>query len=71
MAAASGVADAGANVLLILAVRQGLLTVVAPVANLYPAVTVILAAAVLHERITRARLVGLLFAVASLVLIAL
>ena len=71
MACASGIADAGANVLLILAVRQGLLTIVAPVANLYPAVTVILAAAVLHERITRARLVGLLFAVASLVLIAL
>ena len=71
LAIGSGLADAGANALLILAIRRGLLTVVAPVANLYPAVTVILAAAVLHERITRARLVGLLFAVASLVLIAL
>ena len=40
----SGVTDAGANALLLVAVRTGMLTVVAPVANLYPAVTVVLAA---------------------------
>jgi uncharacterized membrane protein len=65
----SGVTDAGANALLLVAVRTGLLTVVAPVANLYPAVTVVLARAFGHERIGRLRLAGLVLAVASLVLI--
>ena len=54
---------------LLVAVRTGLLTVVAPVANLYPAVTVVLARAFGHERIGRFRLAGLVLAVASLVLI--
>jgi drug/metabolite transporter (DMT)-like permease len=65
------VTDAGANALLLIAVRTGLLTVVAPVANLYPAVTVVLARAFGHERIGRFRLAGLVLAVASLVLISL
>jgi drug/metabolite transporter (DMT)-like permease len=65
----SGVTDAGANALLLIAVRTGLLTVVAPVANLYPAVTVVLARAFGHERIGRFRLAGLVLAVVSLVLI--
>jgi drug/metabolite transporter (DMT)-like permease len=65
----AGVTDAGANALLLIAVRTGLLTVVAPVANLYPAVTVVLARALGHERIGRLRLAGLVLAVASLVLI--
>lgn len=65
----AGVTDAGANALLLVAVRTGLLTVVAPVANLYPAVTVVLARAFGHERIGRFRLAGLVLAVASLVLI--
>jgi drug/metabolite transporter (DMT)-like permease len=65
----SGMTDAGANALLLVAVRTGLLTVVAPVANLYPAVTVVLARAFGHERIGRLRLAGLALAVVSLVLI--
>lgn len=71
LVALSGLTDAGANALLLLAVRQGLLSVVAPVANLYPAVTVLLARAFGHERIGRLRLAGLGLAVASLVLISL
>ena len=67
----SGVTDAGANALLVVAVRQGLLSVVAPVANLFPAVTVLLARALGHEKIGRFRLAGLALAVASLVLISL
>lgn len=67
----SGCMDAGANALLLLAVRQGLLSVVSPVANLYPAVTVLLARAFGHERVGRLRLAGLGLAVASLVLISL
>jgi uncharacterized membrane protein len=65
----SGTTDAAANALLLVAVRTGMLTVVAPVANLYPAVTVVLARAFGHERIGRFRLAGLVLAVASLVLI--
>jgi drug/metabolite transporter (DMT)-like permease len=65
----AGATDAGANALLLVAVRTGLLSVVAPVANLYPAVTVVLARAFGHERIGRFRLAGLVLAVASLVLI--
>ncbi len=67
----SGITDAGANALLVVAVRQGLLSIVAPVANLFPAVTVILARALGHEKIGRLRLAGLVLAVASLVLISL
>ncbi|MBK5287115.1 MAG: DMT family transporter [Acidimicrobiia bacterium] len=69
MVTLSGVTDAGANALLLVAVRQGLLSVVAPVANLFPVVTVILARAFGHEKIGRARMAGLVLAVASLVLI--
>ena len=69
--AISGFTDAGANALLVAAVRTGLLSVVAPVANLFPAVTVLLARAVGHETIGRFRLTGLALAVVSLVLIAL
>lgn len=71
MVTLSGITDAGANVMLLIAVRQGLLSVVGPVANLYPAVTVLLARALGHERIGRFRLAGLGLAVASLVLISL
>ena len=71
LVAMSGVTDAGANALLLVAVRQGLLSVVAPVANLYPAVTVLLARGFGHERIGRARLAGLGLALAALILIAL
>ena len=69
LVAVSGVTDAGANALLLVAVRHGLLSVVAPVANLFPAVTVILARAFGHEKIGRFRMAGLALAVASLVLI--
>lgn len=69
MVAISGVTDAGANALLLVALRQGLLSVVAPVANLFPAVTVILARTFGHEEIGRVRLAGLGLALASLVLI--
>lgn len=71
LAAGAGLADAGANILLLIAVREGLLSLVSPVANLYPAVTVLLARGVQHERLGRPRAIGLGVALASLVLIAL
>lgn len=66
----AGVCDVGANALVLLAVRRGLVTLVAPVASLYPAATVLLARVVLHERIGRQRAGGLALGLVGLALIA-
>jgi uncharacterized membrane protein len=66
---AAGLLDASANALLLVALREGLLSLVAPVAALYPASTVLLSRFVLHERLGRARLAGLGIALVGLVLI--
>ena len=68
--AGAGLCDFAANALVVLAVRRGLLSLVAPVASLYPATTVVLARFVLHERIGRQRTGGLALGLLGLVLIA-
>ncbi len=68
--AGAGLFDVGANALILLAVRRGLISLVAPVASLYPATTVVLARVVLRERIGRQRLGGLALGLAGLALIA-
>lgn len=68
--AASGVLDVTANALYLLAVRRGLLSLVAVLSSLYPAGTVMLARAVLGERLMRAQVVGLGTALGGVVLIA-
>jgi uncharacterized membrane protein len=70
LVAGAGALDATANAVLLVAVRDDLVSVVAPVAALYPASTVILTSLVLHERVGRGRAVGLAVALAGLVLIA-
>ncbi len=65
----AGVLDVTASSLELLAVRQGLLVVVSPLAALAPAVTVILARFVLGERLHTLQRVGLGFAMVGLVLI--
>lgn len=67
---AAGVLDLAANVGYLLATRRGLLSIVALLASLYPAATVLLARVVLRERLTRAQAAGLLGAGAAIVLIA-
>jgi drug/metabolite transporter (DMT)-like permease len=68
--AGAGLFDVAANALVVLAVRRGLISLVAPVASLYPAITVVLARFVLHERIGRQRAGGLAVGLVGLALIA-
>ncbi|CAN5772306.1 DMT family transporter [soil metagenome] len=55
----AGVLDVSANVLYLLAVRRGLLTLVSVLIALYPASTVVLAQVVLGERLRRVQGIGL------------
>ncbi|MEV7389125.1 EamA family transporter [Streptomyces sp. NPDC091215] len=71
MSAAAGVLDAAANLMFLLAARSGDLTVVAVIVALYPAGTILLARAVLAERIHRSQLVGLGTAAVAVGLLAL
>ena len=55
----AGLLGTGAVVAFLLATQRGLLTVASVVTSLYPAVTVLLAAALLREHVHRAQAVGL------------
>jgi drug/metabolite transporter (DMT)-like permease len=65
-----GVVNTLADLLFLLATRSGLLSLVAVITSLYPAVTVGLAGVILHERVTGRQLVGLVVAAVSVALIA-
>ena len=67
---AIGLLDLLANLLFVLATGQGLLSVVGVLGALYPAVTVLLARAVLHERLNRAQNAGVLVTLAGVVALA-
>lgn len=71
LAVVAGTFDMGANVLYLLAVRGGMLAIVAVVASLYPASTVALAFTIDKERLTRWQGVGLVAATLALVLVSL
>lgn len=66
-----GVLDTTANVLYLTAARHGLLSLAAVLASLYPVGTVLLARAVLGERLAPIRSAGLALALAAVILIAL
>jgi drug/metabolite transporter (DMT)-like permease len=65
----AGPCDMTANALFLVASRSGELSVVAPLAALYPVTTVILALIIDHERLRSIQVAGLAFAVAALVLV--
>jgi drug/metabolite transporter (DMT)-like permease len=65
-----GAGDILANVFLLLAFRSGLLTLVSVLTSLYPAITVLLAVAILHEPIGRRQILGLILALVAVGLIA-
>ena len=66
---AFGLLGLAATVCFQLATREGLLTVVAVIASLYPAATVAMAAILLNERLGRLQIAGLGFAAVAVVLI--
>jgi drug/metabolite transporter (DMT)-like permease len=67
---AIGAGDVGANAAMAVASTRGLLSVVGVLASLYPAVTVLLARAVHHERLQRVQEIGVAGTLAGVVLIA-
>jgi drug/metabolite transporter (DMT)-like permease len=68
--AAIGAFDLLANLLFVLATGRGLLSVVGVLGSLYPAVTVVLARLVLHERLSRIQNAGVLITLSGVVALA-
>jgi drug/metabolite transporter (DMT)-like permease len=67
--AAIGVLDTSGNVFFAAASENGVVSVVSILASLYPVVTVLLARAVLHERVHRSQELGIALALTGIVLI--
>ncbi len=70
LAVGAGMLDTFANVLFLLAIREGLLSVVSVLSALYPVSTVVLARIVLGERYAALQRVGILLAVPATILMA-
>lgn len=70
LAIVAGITDFVANLAYVLATHRGLLALVAVLSSLYPATTLVLARAVLSERLARGQLGGLLLAAVAVALIA-
>ncbi|WP_116112484.1 DMT family transporter [Austwickia chelonae] len=68
--AAVGITDVGANLLLGISTTLGMVSVTTVLASLYPVVTVAMAAIFLHERMRPIQMVGVIAALAGVVLIA-
>lgn len=67
---ATGVFDSGANLLFVLAVRQGSLTVVSVLTALYPLGTILLARFVLKEKLAISQSIGIVLALGATALLA-
>ena len=66
---AVGVLDMAGNSFFLLAVQTGQLAIAAVLSALYPVTTVILAAVILHERVTRDHVAGIVMAGIAIALI--
>jgi drug/metabolite transporter (DMT)-like permease len=69
LALLSGVLDSGANALYYLAVQDGMLSLVAVLTSLYPAITVLLARIAYSERLRAVQRVGMFVAVTGVALV--
>lgn len=65
LAIGCGILDAGANTMMLLALRLGDLSIVSALTALYPAGTIVLAAIVLRERVASVQWIGLALALAA------
>jgi drug/metabolite transporter (DMT)-like permease len=70
LALACGILDASGNALLLLGIQTGNLSVMSVLTAMYPAGTIILAAVVLREKITKLQLFGMVLALAAAALLA-
>jgi drug/metabolite transporter (DMT)-like permease len=68
--ASIGILDTGANLLYSLATTHGLLSITAMLASLYPIVTIVMARAVLQQRISRHQSLGVIVAMTGVALLA-
>jgi drug/metabolite transporter (DMT)-like permease len=71
LALLTGVTGGGATIAYFFATQHGFLAITAVLTSLYPAITIGLARALVHERLSATRLAGLILAGASVTLIAL
>jgi drug/metabolite transporter (DMT)-like permease len=65
-----GLLDMGGNGFFILATQTGMLAIAAVLSSLYPVTTVVLAIAVLRERLSRSHVVGIVLTAVSIAMIA-
>lgn len=68
---AIGMADAIANFLFALATQRGLISITSVVGSLYPVATVLLAYVVLHERLQRIQVIGVIAALVGVAMVSL
>ena len=71
LAVLTGITGGGATIAYFFATQHGFLAITAVLTSLYPAITIGLARVLVHERLSAARLAGLILAGASVTLIAL
>jgi drug/metabolite transporter (DMT)-like permease len=69
LAVTAALLDAGANIAMLLALRNSLLSLAGVLISLYPAATVVLAIVVLRERVHRWQVFGMVLAMLAVVLI--